>query len=214
MTIDEAYSIISHDKPPIIYISGKTSTGKSTFGRKLRDELDYTIIEIEAVLLEIIKSHQYDEQSTFRAVLSDPDDSEAKKLFLKEIHIVIADILHQNKPVVIEGAVANTETLRRILDFNDTVFFLYFHPISIDIYIRNLTQRFMESSADSYGGLPMKFWQMINKDEFATFCKNRQITDGLHASIRQYALASQAESLTRLAECRQYFDTITLIEIS
>ncbi len=128
MTIDEIYSAIATQKPPIIYISGKTSTGKSTFGRKLHDELGYHTIELEAVLLEIVQKHQFDEQSTFRKVFYEPEDFEAKTLFLKATDQIIADALAKDRPTVIEGAVANVETLNRLLRSAGDLFFLYFHP--------------------------------------------------------------------------------------
>lgn len=65
MTVTKIYQDIANQKPPVIYVSGKTSTGKSTFGRRLHDELNYQVIELEAVLLEIVSKHGFDEQTTF-----------------------------------------------------------------------------------------------------------------------------------------------------
>jgi shikimate kinase len=52
MIVDEVYQDIAKQKPPIIYVSGKTSTGKSIFGRKLSDQLGYQVIELEVRLEE------------------------------------------------------------------------------------------------------------------------------------------------------------------
>lgn len=210
MTVEEIYKDIATQKPPIIYVSGKTSTGKSTFGRRLRDHLGYQVIELEAVLLEIVKKHGFDEQTTFRKVLYDAGEFEAKTLFTNATDHIISDALANNRPVVIEGAVANVETLQRILRPTPKLFFLYFHPNDIEIYIRNLTKRFMESGEESYGGLPLKFWQHVDDAEFKNFCKTRELTKGLKESIRQYALASQKESFVRLAEFREKFKTIVV----
>jgi adenylate kinase family enzyme len=213
MTRDDAYESISNNKPTVIYISGKTSTGKSTFGRKLREELGYHVIELEAVLLDIIKRHGFDEQNTFRRVLYDSGDLEEKRLFIEATDKVISDAITTGKPVVIEGAVANTETLRRILQPATGLYFLYFHPNEIEVYVRNLTSRFMESSEESYGGLPLKFWQLIDKEAFGLFCQTRELSESLKDSIRQYALASQKESLVRLNEFQQSFDSVNVVEI-
>lgn len=213
MTVDEIYQDIIKEKPPVIYVSGKTSTGKSTFGRRLRDQLGYQVIELEAVLLQIVKEHGFDEQTTFRKVLYDTGEFEAKTLFFDVTDRIISDALTSDHPVVIEGAVANTETLQHILRSAPHLFFLYFHPDDIEIYIRNLTNRFMESSEESYGGLPLKFWRLVDDEEFKNFCKTRALTEGLRASIRQYALTSQQESLTRLAAFRQRFEKIIVAEI-
>jgi adenylate kinase family enzyme len=213
MIVDEIYQVIAQQKPPVIYVSGKTSTGKSTFGRKLHDNLGYQVIELEAVLLEIVKEYNLDEQSTFRKVLYEPGEFKEKNFFLEATDRIISNALNQKHPVVIEVAVANVATLQRILHPAKDLPFLYFHPSNIDIYIRNLTNRFMQSSENSYGGLPLKFWQLIDDEGFKAFCKTRKLSKSLKDSIRQYAQNSQKESLTRLNEFREKFKYITVVEI-
>jgi len=213
MTTDQIYQQIVEKKPKVIYISGKTSTGKSTFSRRLRDELGYQVIELEAVLLEVVEKHGFDEQSTFRKVLYEQGEFKEKDLFLEATDMIISEALSKNHPLVIEGAVANTQTLRRILQPASELYFLYFHPANIDVYIRNLTSRFMQSSKTSYGGLPLKFWQLVNDDEFHVFCDTRKLTPGISSSISRYAQMSQAESLTRLDEFNQEFKDIIFVEI-
>jgi adenylate kinase family enzyme len=213
MTVDEIYQVIAQQKPPVIYISGKTSTGKSTFGRKLHDNLGYQVVELEAVLLEIVKERSFDEQSTFRKVLYEPGEFNEKTLFLEATDRIISDALNQKHPVVIEGAVANVATLQRILRPAKDLPFLYFHPSNIDVYIRNLTNRFMQSSKDSYGGLPLKFWQLIDNKEFEVFCRTRELSEELKKSIKQYAQMSQKESLTRLNEFQEQFKNIIIVEV-
>jgi shikimate kinase len=213
MTIDDIYKDIAKQKPPVIYVSGKTSTGKSTFGRKLRDELGYHVIELEAVLLEVVKKHGFDEQSTFRKVFYDDGEFEAKALFFNTTDRIISDALTRDHSVVIEGAVANIRTLERILQPAKDLIFLYFHPGNINIYIRNLSTRFMQAGENSYGGLSPKFWQLIDDDEFKKFCNTRKFTKGLKDSIEQYAQLSQKESWVRLNEFRERFKNISVVEI-
>lgn len=214
MTIDEIYTTITSQKPAVIYVSGKTSTGKSTFGRKLRDTLGYQVIELEAVLLDVVEVNKLDERVTFRKVFFESSESEEKSLFLAVTDKIIADALATAQPLVIEGAIANAHTLQRVLQSAADLFFLYFHPQDIDVYIRNLTSRFMESGKQANAGLSSKFWQLIDNAEFEAFCATRQLTDGLKASIRTYALASQQESVARLKEYEQLFKGIVVIEIS
>jgi adenylate kinase family enzyme len=211
--MDEIHQDIAGQKPPVIYLSGKTSTGKSTFGRKLRDELGYQVIELEAILLEIVKKNGLDEQTTFRKVFYDAGEFEAKAWFFDATDRIINDAIANGHPVVIEGAVANVETLQRILRPASELLFLYFHPTSAEVYVRNLTKRFMESNEESYGGLPLKFWQLVDDAEFKAFCKTRKLTESLEASIKGYAQSSQKESLVRLEEFRRKFENIIVVEI-
>lgn len=213
MTVDQIYETIAAKKPPVIYISGKTSTGKSTFGRRLGSELGYDIVELEAILLDIVDDHGYDEQSTFRKVLHDDGEDELKSLFYAATDELIQNALSQQVPLVIEGAVANVNTLARVLEPAHGLLFIYFHPTDLDVYIRNLTKRFSESGPDSLGGLPASFWKLVDRQEFQTFCQTRQLSDGLTESIRSYAIMSQQESLTRLAEFRERFGDITTVDV-
>lgn len=213
MTVDQIYEIIAAKKPPVIYLSGKTSTGKSTFGRRLGSELGYDVVELEAILLDIVDEHGYDEPTTFRKVLHDDGEGEEKSLFYAATDELIKNALAQQAPLVIEGAVANVDTLARVLKPAHNLLFVYFHPADLDVYIRNLTKRFSESGPDSLGGLPSTFWKLIDKQEFQTFCQTRQLSDGLTESIRAYATKSQEESLTRLAEFREKFGDITAVEV-
>ena len=213
MAVDEIYKDIIQKRPSVVYVSGKTSTGKSTFARKLQDDLGYYVIELEAVLLEIVKGYGFEEQSTFRKVLYDSGEFAEKVLFIEATDKVMADVINQGLPIVIESAVANVETLQRILKPASNLFFLYFHPNIADVYVRNLTNRFMQSGKESYGGLPLKFWRFIDDKEFKQFCTTRELSNDLKSSIRQYALTSQEESLTRLNEFRQKFSNIVVVEI-
>lgn len=212
MTINEMYQIIAKEKPSVIYVSGKTCTGKSTFGRKLRDQLAYQVIELEAVLIEMIKDRGCDEQSTFRKVLYESSGSEEKHLFLEATNRIISDALAKKRLVVIEGAVANVVTLQRILQPAKGLLFLYFHPKNLDTYVRNLTNRFMQSNEKSYGGLPLTFWQFVDDEAFKTFCKQKRLSEGLEDSIRKYALNSQQDSSVRLNEFQEKFRNIIVVE--
>ncbi len=213
MTTSEVFQSIAKTKPKVIYISGKTSTGKSTFARRLQAELLYDVIELEAVLLEVIKAHAFDEQTTFHKVLRKADESHEKELFFAATDKAITAGLQRQTHMVIEGAVSNVETLARVLSVAPELTFIYFHPASLGVYIRNLTSRFMESGKDSYNGLPLKFWQQINPDEFETFCQTRRLSAGLEDSIAVYAASSQRESEQRLRDFQQRFNNIVVAEI-
>lgn len=213
MTIDDIYRDIAKQRPPVIFVTGKTSTGKSTFARKLHDELGYQVIGLEAILVEIIKKHRFDEQSTFYKVLYDANDCEEKTLFLNTIDRLISVALTQDHPVVIEGAIKNVGTLKYILRSTKGLFFLYFHPINTDVYMQNLTKRFVESGEKYYSGLPLSFWKLIDKEEFRNFCITRKLTESLTDSIAKYAQISQKESLDRLNEFRENFKEIKVVVI-
>jgi len=49
MKADELYANLRHTKPMLIYISGKTCTGKTTLANRLRDNLGHETVELDAV---------------------------------------------------------------------------------------------------------------------------------------------------------------------
>lgn len=213
MTSADAYRTIKETRPPVIFITGKTSTGKSTFGRRLRDEMGYTVVELEAMLVNLVKRHELDENQTFKKVFYESENSEERNWFLDETDEVITKALRDEHPLIIEGAVANANTLQRILQPTASLYFLYFHPKNIDDYVRNLTERFKSSSQDSNAGLPIKFWQMIDSEQFKTFCNTQVVSDDLERSIKEYALASQKESVLRLEKLQEKFHNVVVIDI-
>jgi len=210
---DELYDWLKVNKPPLIYVSGKTSTGKSTFARKLRDTLDYDVIELEAVLLEVVKRYHLDEQSTFHKVLWETDDSREKRLFFSQTDHLISEHLKLGHRLVLEGAFANGDTLQRVLKPVPKLVFIYFHPTNLDAYLRNLTQRFMQSDHDSLAGLPRSFWSLIDKTEFAEFCETRHVSKGLEHSIKEYAMASMSSSNERLTDFKQRFGGVVVVGV-
>lgn len=213
MTIEALYQAISRQRPPVIYLSGKTATGKSTFGRKLRDSLEYQVIELEDILLDMIKAQRLDERATFRKVFHDSEESGEKSQFLNNTNHLLTEAVTNKRPLVIEGAVSNADTLQQILAPAGTMLFLYFHPRDIKKYVRNITQRFMQTGKDSYGGLPATLWQFIDDQEFETFCATQKLTKSLEDSIHQFALAAQKESLARLQKYRQKFKNIEVVYV-
>lgn len=213
MTTSELYKTITKTQPEVIYISGKTSTGKSTFAQRLHDELGYATVGLEEVLVMLGKANNLDESMLFHKVFYEDGPSKEKELYFTTTDEIIERHLHSNHRLVIEGAVANSATLSRILRPAGTPRVAYFHPDNLEPYVRNLTARFMQSSETSQGGLPLKFWQHIDEDEFRTFCKTRQLTEELRSAIRRYAQESQQASLDRLHELQHIFSDVTVVSI-
>lgn len=213
MTTSELYEEIATTLPPVVYISGKTSTGKSTFARILHDELGYETIGLEDILITVSKTNSLDEGTAFHDVFYDDKQSKAKELYLAATDKIINQHLQSSRHFVIEGAVSNSSMLGRILRPAGNMTVAYFHPEDIKPYVRNLTDRFMQSNESFQGGLPSKFWQHIDKHEFETFSKTRRLTEGLKHSIYRYAQESQQASLVRLHELQQLFDDIIVVSI-
>lgn len=213
MTTSNFYEEISRTLPAIMYISGKTSTGKSTFARRLHDTFGYDVIGLEDVLVGITRKNHLDEGEMFHDVFYADGPNEQKDLYLSVTDKLIKSHLRRSQRLVIEGAVSNSTFLQRILQPAGNLPVAYFHPDNLDIYVRNLTARFMQSSKDSQAGLPLKFWRHIDKNEFTAFCATRELTDNLKESIRKYAVESQQASYKRLEQLQEVFSEVTVVSI-
>jgi guanylate kinase len=210
MTTDDLYNKITIDQPKLIYISGKTCVGKSTFANKLHDTLGYEIISLDAIIIEnVIRPLDItDQKNAFVEIYKKRDDRQLLDLFVSTTQNLVSIKQAHNQPTIIDGAISNIETLMELFARYPELNFIYIHPEDLNIYKRNLTNRFMLADATSRSGLPKRFWDFIDKDEFQLFCENRIITPRLAESIVKYANSSQQESEKRLATFQTKFAEI------
>ena len=215
MTFDEALAYSLEHKPKSIYLGGKTSTGKSTFAHRLKDSLDYHILDLDQIVFhEVVKARDLpDGGSVFVHVYKLRERLDWIHDFILAAQARIELATQQGEKLILEGAVANPETLLELLAMVPGVTFFYFHPRNLDVYERNLTNRFMLTKKNSNAGLPQQFWQLVNNRDFEQFCTDHVLTDGLKQNIHQYALVSQQDSEKRLSEQSKTISGIILINI-
>jgi guanylate kinase len=215
MQLEDLYLKLKKEKPPLIYLSGKTCTGKSTFANRLEASLGYEIAELDSVVFEsVIKPLGLtDERSAFAEVYRNDHKREWIEPFVKATQRIISERKNQGQPIVVDGAVANINTIAAIFQKYPDFQFVYFHPYDLDIYSRNLTSRFMLATKDYNSGLPKRFWALIDDKAFSDFCKTHILTDELRNSIHQYAVSSREESEQRLAAFREKFKQVVVINV-
>lgn len=202
-------------KPPIVYVSGRTSTGKTTFATQLHNELGYEVIELDQVVVDYVIKH-FDLPSSsgvFVEVYRGDSQVEWIEQFVKATRAQILSALNQESTVVLEGAVANPKTLERIFNGFPSVEIFYFHPIDLENYTRNLTARFQTTTARYNAGLPAAFWSLIEPDQLEQFLSDHMVTAELVGAIARYAKLSQAESSEILRQLRQTFKNIVVIMV-
>jgi hypothetical protein len=215
MSTEEAYHLLLSLQPPTLYLSGKTSTGKSTFAKSLHNDLGYKVIQLDQLVHDsVIKPLGLtDRGQVFVEVYKHRTKTDWIERFVEGTRQAVTQDLAAGQRLVLEGAVANPFTLTQILQAMPGGLFFYFHPKNLKVYERNLTSRFMETTKDHEAGLPARFWKLVDPAVFSQFCKDRQLTPTLAQAIHTYAQSSQAESKARLAAFRNQFDNIHVIEI-
>lgn len=215
MNIKQAHDYIQEHRPAIIHLSGKTSTGKSTFASQLNEEFGYEIIELDQLVhTAVIKRYSLkDEGQAFVEVYKNRDRPELIDSFVVATIEKVATLEANGHPVIIDGAVANPHTLKQLLQELSSSIIVYLHPSNLDNYRRNLTNRFATATTNSNAGLPAKFWKMVDRVEFGTFCESGIVTSGIQDAIAQYAIESRAESAKRLRALQNNFDNILVVDI-
>jgi len=217
MNSKDAFRFVAQTKPSLLYITGKTCTGKTTFARWLAELHGYQVVVLDDIVRQAVVTPlglQAQEPEVYVSVYRTTERPEWIDRFVTEVRKQIAAYFEHQQPVLIEGALANTDTIQRIFAGHPTAQVLYFHPVATDSrYIQNLTERFKESSADDPNGLPLGFWEHIARNDFDQFYRDRIVTDTLQNSIAAYAQESAEASSERLALFRQHLSNIQVVEI-
>lgn len=200
MNFDEALEYVRKSKPEALYLGGKTSTGKSTFARQLGAELDYKTIELDEIVREMVVKARglANEGEVFSEVYKQRNHLDWIGDFEDAVKREIDKVRAEHHRVILDGAIVHPVTLSETLSSISGVTFLYFHPEHLDVYERNLTNRFRLTSEKFRAGLPMQFWKLVDDDDFREFCKSRQMNEGLRSAIRDYARRSQKSSEERM----------------
>lgn len=215
MKISELYEYLEDQRPKLIHISGKTSVGKTTLANKLAEKYSYHVIQLDKIVLKYVidKFKLEDSGQPFIEVYRNRDKKEWIKSFIEGVHSEIESAAEQDKPVILEGAVANTDTLKELLEPYPRALIIYLHPTDIDQYSKNLVSRFEMSTPTDGAGLPSKFWSLMKEDEIAQYHDTRVITPELYLAINNYAKESRKESKRRLAAITGKFKNTLVVEM-
>jgi hypothetical protein len=217
MNIEDAAQFVAAAKPSLLYISGKTCTGKTTFAREVATRDGYAVIALDDIVYDAVirpLSLQAKEGHVFVSVYRTGDVPDWVDRFVIETRKHIAKYEAQKIPVLIEGSIANPDVINRILAGTPDAQTLYFHPKATSgAYLHNLLSRFKGASVETRNGLPNDFWKSINPDDFAQFCIDGIVTSSIQASIVEYCKASIKASDKRLATFKQHLKHLQVVEI-
>jgi len=214
MTKDEILQKIKKEKPKLIYISGKTSTGKTTFSNKLQDFYKYSVIDLGSIVFKsIVKQYFVDPTEAFITVYRDTKPKKHVSTFIRVVKNVTLSQLKYSS-VVVEGAIAKARIIKEIFigklgDF----MFIYFHPIDHKKYTKRIQRRFMEGAINGTTNLPKSFWTFVTQVDLEQFIKTNKLTKNLKKSIDQYVTFSMKESEERLQHFQKHFSKIYVVEI-
>lgn len=215
MTTEEAFRYIQEHKPQIVHESGKTSTGKTTFAHRLETENGYKLVQLDQVVHEaVVRPYALrDEGQVFVEIYKNRQKLLWIDKFVSAAQKVILEHLANHRSVVVDGAVANIDTLGQLFSKLPDFEFIYFHPVNLENYEQNIKNRFLSANRNDNAGLPSKFWNLIEGESLEEFYNNGVVTPYVEDAIKEYAKISQHESLNRLTKLKGSFQDIKIVEI-
>jgi len=212
MKVDKVFDLIKQKLPQTIFVTGKTSTGKSTFARKLRDELGYKIVELDQLVMNSVVNKEPKENPgyIFLQVYRGGERKDWIDAFVEETKEEMTK--YSDEKIVIEGALAHNETLDKILNSKD-FFFVYFHPVNKEKYIGMLTERFVAGAHDRTTGLPKHFWVKVDENVLQEYLKTSDLSEQLKSALSSYAQSSIEQSEERFNYFANHFSDIVKTSI-
>lgn len=215
MTIEEAFTWVSRNRPGVLHISGKTSTGKSTFAEQLESRLGYAVVECDEMVYKgVIEPLELDvAQDVVAEVYKRRVHLDWVARFVTFTAQSVGAYMAGNQPVVLDGAIANPVTLRELLAPYADAEILYFHPVSLPRYENRIRQRLLAPASSPYARLPRTFWVLVDEEAMEQYRTSHTISPSIEAAITSYALASQKSSKERLQTLKRDFPDIIVVEV-
>jgi len=213
MTKETALEKIKHNYPRLIYLSGKTCTGKTTFANLLKSQ-GYEKIELDKVVVDSVVTPFGTERGVgFHAAYRGDGPAEQTAAFISATKVEILSSL-QKSSLVIEGSVATSKILGEIFSGDLKNFlFIYLHPVHSDEYEKRITLRFVAGAKNGTAGLPKSFWELVRESDLDEFLNTGNVNSGIQTAIKNYAAESMKESATRLKNFQASFPEIAVVEI-
>lgn len=197
---------IQSEHERLVYVSGRTCTGKSTLSRAIRDGLDFAAIDLDQVVYSLPEEEG---KNRFEEVYLKRDDVDMINEFVDRTQAAIDESLKSHAGVIFEGAIATNETLKQVIGDHKDFLFVYLLPVSLDKYLERILKRF---SLEIHG-LPDRLWEIVSRDQHREYLDNQKMTPELKASLTRFAEVSMHGAKTRLEMFQKEFDDIYIIEI-
>ncbi len=204
---------ISRQKPRLIYVSGKTCTGKTTFANVLQQH-GYSVVELDTVVMNsVVIPFRVATGDGFRTAYRDAGPTEQAQAFISAARTEITQ-RRDDSSLVVEGAIDKPRILHEI--FSDELgdfMFIYFHPVHLDRYIERIVARFVAGGGGQTAGLPKDFWALVSEMDLANFKHTGVMNEGITSAITHYAEKSMEESKERLRGFQDTFPDVVVTEV-
>jgi len=213
MTEKQILRYIKQEKPTIIYIGGKTSTGKTHLALKIAKQYLFKNINLDNIIIEsIIPKFSIKADKAFASIYRDREPKIYASYFIKITKKLIKKE-GKKSSVVIEGSIGKPRILKEIISNNANHFaFIYIHPQKTEAYHEKIKERLKNDIFNNTKTLPKEFWHLVYMPDLEKLKENGTITKRLKNSINTYCTLSKIESETRLKSFQRTFKNVIVLD--
>lgn len=206
---DELSELVKNSLPRLIFITGKTCTGKSTFARSIV-ELGYEHLELDFVVRESVVN-KFEESKGGKAFSvykgeapkdwQDSFEAAAKKLIVEKIS--------QSK-VIVDAALATPEVVSRIFSGELADFmFVYLHPFDVAFYYGYIMARLVNDIETMGRSFPI--WDFMTAEAVDDYRRNGSSGEKISRIVKGYGGQSIKTSEERYENFKSAYPNILLV---
>lgn len=209
LSIEEIENKLKEEETKLVFVSGKTCTGKSTFARRISNQ-GYFHLEIDYVVLKsVVEKFNVLQRDEAFLVYKGKAFHEWQKSFEEAAKKLILKHIDKTK-VVVDAAFADPNVLRRIIPekFNNSFELIYFHPFSRELYYEGILNRFIEDINSEKKSFPI--WLEVTEEILEDYKQNGMKSLKVLALVKKYGDESADLSLERFRLFKNIFPKIVL----
>lgn len=162
-SFDNGVNILKVIRPKLIFLTGKSGTGKSYLSGKL-EKVGYIQLELDLIVRRLGKKLNIGEAPNYNTafqVYKGKGPTNFKKEFVTEIHKFFEK--NEGKPIIVDGAISDPLMIKKVFSKKYKVFtFVYLFPNSVNKYAERIMKRFIKDVTIGKKTLP--FWSEVPKE--------------------------------------------------
>ncbi|HEY0010646.1 MAG TPA: hypothetical protein VGB97_01880 [Candidatus Paceibacterota bacterium] len=212
MNREEALQKVIGLKPKVVYLCGKTCTGKTTFTNLLVNE-GYARIELDQVVMDAVVT-PFNVVPAYEAFITAYQDVGPPEHVTAFVEAAKSEIIEKlaHSAVIVEGSIGKSHLVKQVFEGMDFLF-MYFHPTDVRAYEDRIRRRFVSGVRTNTTGLPKEFWNLVEEADLATYLASNIVGAGIEKSISKYVTISIRRSQERLDRFMADFPSIWVVEV-
>ncbi|ETL79096.1 hypothetical protein L917_20198 [Phytophthora nicotianae] len=188
--MEEAIERINELQPKYVFVTAKSGAGKTYFSNRLKG---YIVLELDAVVTKIGQAFGLEYPTEFE-IYKNALPAPIVDAFVMHIHSFFQQ--RPSSPIVIEGAIAEAELVKRIFSGSYAKFkMVYLYPVDVDAYASRMMKRFKHEKEN--GLRDLSIWPKVTPE--------LENTANDSDDLKEFMLRMARESTAASAQRFDYF---------